>query len=136
MKKIILLFILFNSLNIHSQEQEQDQEQKGTIFYATVERTTKFYEVFIDIFNIYNVEYIQLELYDKDGIEMASNLATLRFKNKKYHIIYNDVEKETDIENIELKLENPNNKVEYPKIVIKLLDEKYNVVDIFKKVFF
>ncbi|TYP97962.1 hypothetical protein C7447_103128 [Tenacibaculum adriaticum] len=130
MKKITLLLLVFTALNCFSQNRE------GTIFYSSVDRTEETYNINIDIFELHGTEYIEVELFDEKEVKLSSNMATLRFKDKKFFLTYNNEESEVVIQNINLKLKNTNNDLEYPMVKVKLLDENYDVVDFSQRVFY
>lgn len=128
---IIIAFVLVSTFNY-------GQDRAGTIFYSDVERTETEYNVSIDIYELHNTEHIEVELFNKEEEKLSSTMATLRSRKNKYFLIYNEEEREIaiDSETIDLKLQNPDNTLEYPFVKVKLLDANYQVVDFSKKIFY
>lgn len=136
MKKIITLLLFFVIVNVSSQEKEGDRD--GIIFYSTIERTDTFYNINIDLYELGKVRHIEVELYDDNEVKLASKLVKLTFNDKKYYLSENDDEvvSETQIEDINLKLENPDNTLSYPKLKIKMLNNSYDLIDYSQKIFY
>ncbi len=136
MKKIITLLLFFVIVNVSSQEKEGDRD--GIIFYSTIERTDTFYNINIDLYELGKVRHIEVELYDDNEVKLASKLVKLTFNDKKYYLSGNDDEVvvETQIEDINLKLENPDTTLSYPKLKIKMLDNSYDLIDYYQKIFY
>ena len=136
MKKIITLLFFFSILNISSQE--KDGDRKGILFYSTIERTDAFYNINIDLYELGKVRHIEVELYDDNEVRLASKLVKLTLKEKKYYLSENDDENplETQVEDINLKLKNPDSTVSYPKVKIKMLNNNYELIDYSQKIFY
>lgn len=142
-KKIIMnkklsafVLFLFFSIFIFSQDGNKTIEKNGELFYSSVEKTEDFYNIIIEIFELGNIKYIEVELYNAEEVKLASNITELKLKNKKVFLIYNEKESEISIYDINLKLNNVDNSIDYPRIKIKLLDQNYNVVDYSQKTFY
>lgn len=142
-KKIIMnkklsafVLFLFFSIFIFSQDGNKTIEKNGELFYSSVEKTEDFYNIIIEIFELGNIKYIEVELYNAEEVKLASNIAELKLKNKKVFLIYNEKESEISIYDINLKLNNVDDSIDYPRIKIKLLDQNYNVVDYSQKTFY
>lgn len=138
MKKRLLFFVflLFTISSTFCQQENKTIDKEGEVFYSTIEKTAQSYNINIDIFELHGTEYIEVELYNSEEVKLVSDLAKLRFKDNKFFITRNSVESEVTIEDINLTLQNIDNSIDYPKIMVKLLDQNYSVVDYSQKTFY
>lgn len=139
MKKFFLFFII--SFNIFSQEHKGDRA--GTIFYPTVDRNEKTYDISVDLFELGKVRYIEAELYNVNEVKLNSKLFKLVFKDEKYFLnleaageVPEGLEKEVFIYDINFNLNNPDIELGYMKLKIKLLNSDYKTVDFSQKIFY
>ena len=95
MKKITFLLLLFVSVNIFSQENNRG-DRAGTIFYPTIDKTEEVYSISVDLFELRNTKYIEVELLDDNEVRQASKLLELIVKNKKYYIIEKEGEEKAE----------------------------------------
>lgn len=112
------------------------QNKNGTLFYSTVERTTTFYKINIDLFEVGRIAYIEIQLVDENKNELTSDMAELLTKNGKYYVLYQDMEKPILPENINLKLNNEYDDINYPQINIKLYDKSLKILDYSQTIFY
>jgi len=131
MRKITLIICLFFALISGF-----SQNRAGSLFYSEVERTETNYNIHIDIFEIGNIEYIEIELVDEQKVELVSEFAQLIQRNDKYFLSYKDEEKEVYLEDISISIKNEYNSIKYPQINVKLMDKQLRVLDYSQKIFY
>jgi len=126
----------FTFLNVFSQEQNQGNREP-VIFYPTIDKTEKNYNISVDLFELGTTKYVEAELYNENDEKITSKFFELRSKGNKYFLSENDeVGKEVSIYDINFKLENPDNNLAYPKLKIKMLNSGYQVIDYSQKIFY
>ncbi|CAM1345613.1 hypothetical protein [Tenacibaculum amylolyticum] len=130
MKKITFAALLFITTMISAQDRD------GNLFYSTVEKTDSIYKASVDIFEVGNIEYIEIELVDENKDELASALAQLISRDGKYFLSFQEKEKQVFPEDISLTLKNEYNDIKYPQINIKLFDKHLRVLDYSQKIFY
>ena len=141
MKKITLVLLFINFLNVFSQEKPGDRA--GTLFYPTIDRNEKTYDISVDLYELRNIKYIEAELYNINEVKLKSKLFKLvlrgktLFLNEEAEGTRKDGPKiETFIYDIKFQLKNPDSKLGYMMLKIKVLDSDYQIVDFSKKVFY
>lgn len=135
-KIFFFTFLMSVVIPIFSQEGNKMIEKNGELFYSTVEKTDTVYNITLEIFELKKIKYIELELYNSEEVKLISNTAILKLKNKKVLMTYNENKSEVSIYDINLALKNIDNSINYPKIIIKLLDQNYKVIDYSQKTFY
>lgn len=131
MRKITFIICLFFALTSGF-----SQNREGSLFYSEVERTETNYNVHIDIYEVGNIEYIEIELVDENKVELTSEFAQLIHRGDKYFLSYKEKEKEVFPEDISISIKNEYNSIKYPQINVKLMDKQLRVLDYSQKIFY
>lgn len=141
MKNFVVVVLFLISLSAISQENVGDRA--GVVFYPTIDRNEKTYDISVDLFELGNTKYIEAELYDDNEVKLTSKLFKLAYKDKKYFLnreadgeTPQGPEREVFIYDIAFKLKNPDGSLAYMKLKIKILDEDYRVTDFSQKIFY
>ena len=136
MKQFTILLMLLTFFNVSSQT-ENEGNRTANIFYPTIEKTEKEYNISVDLFELGKTKYIEAELYDEDDVKLTSRLFNVILKGNKYYLSEDEgLEKEVFIYDINFNLENPDNDLAYPKLKISLLNSNYQILDFSQKVFY
>lgn len=141
MKQITLILLFLTFFNVFSQVKEGDRA--GTLFYPTIDRNEKTYDISVDLYELGNTRYIEAELYNDNEEKLTSKLFKLIFRDKKYYISKQaegqeeeGAEREVFIYDIGFHVNNPDGELGYMKLKIKILNEDYQTTDFSQKIFY
>jgi len=132
----LTIFLFLIVVNTFSQN-KKNGNREATIFYPTINKVEKKYDISVELYELGSTKYIEAELYDENEVKLDYKLYELVFKNKKYYMFEEgSAEKEVVIYDINFYLESENSGINYPKVKINILDNNYRVLDYSQKIFY